>query len=104
MKKDLFTSIGTALLGAIIAYFVCNLFLGPIEDVSFQTIGSDVTVDIIEPSPEVFNYRALNPTVEVYVGDCQNFDEYGECIDEEAAQSLENTITDQDTNTNTENQ
>ena len=104
MQKDLATAIGTALIGAVIAYFVCNLFLSPIEDVTFKTIQSDVSIDIIEPSSEVFNYRALNPTVEVFVGDCTKYDERGECIDDETIQSLEEVITDQGSTTNPENQ
>ena len=35
-----------------------------------------------EANPELFNYKALNPTVEVYVGDCDEVNQYGECIDE----------------------
>ena len=104
MQKDLFTSIGTALLGAIIAFFVCNLFLSPIEEVKFKTVDADVSVDISEPNPEVFNYRALNPTVEVYVGDCTKYDNYGECIDEETIQSLEDVVTDQENTPTPENQ
>ena len=68
MKKDLVSSIGVAILGAVIAYFVCNLFIGPIEDVTLKTIDSSVNADLVDPDPEVFNYKALNPTVEVYVG------------------------------------
>lgn len=104
MQKDLVTSIGTALLGAIIAFVVCNLFLGPIEDVSFKTIDSNLSIEVIDPNPEVFNYRALNPTVEVYVGDCTEYDNYGECIDEETVQSLEEAIDNQPVNSGTENQ
>ncbi len=81
MKKDLATAIGTALIGAIAAFFICNLFLGPIEEVEFKTVDSSVSADLLTPSPEVFNYRSLNPTVEVYVGNCQDVNQYGECID-----------------------
>lgn len=88
MKTDLATSIGVAILGILISYFVCNLFIGPIEDVSFKTISSSVNVNLTEPDVEVFNYKALNPTVEVYVGDCTSYNEIGECTDvpEEAAE------------------
>ena len=83
MKTDLASSIGIAIVGVLIAYFVCNLFVGPIDDVSIKTVDSSFSTDIIEPNPEVFNYRAVNPTVEVYVGDdenCTEFDDNGECI------------------------
>ncbi|MBR2994659.1 hypothetical protein IKF32_01955 [Candidatus Saccharibacteria bacterium] len=96
MKKDLATAIGTALLGAIVAYFLSNLLLvpmvAPIEEQTIKKIDSNFSLDIATPSPEVFNYRSLNPTVEVYVGDCKELNEYGECIDEETLQSLENAV------------
>ncbi|MBQ3353399.1 hypothetical protein IJG89_03630 [Candidatus Saccharibacteria bacterium] len=82
MKTDLFSSIGIAIAGVLIAYFVCNLFVGEIEDFSFKTVKSTVSADVSTPNPEVFNYKALNPTVEVYVGDCTEFNSYGECIDD----------------------
>ena len=77
MKTDLATSI----IAAIAAYFVTNLFMGPIEDVSYKTIDSTVNTNLSDPDPEVFNYRALNPTVEVYVGECEEYNTYGECIE-----------------------
>ena len=82
MKKDLLSSIGIAIAGALIAFFVCNLFLGPIEDVTVKQISTSVDASLVDPNPEVFNYEALNPTVEVYVGDCTEFDSYGVCQDE----------------------
>ena len=88
MKTDLATSIGVAIAGILIAYFVCNLFVGPIDDVEIKTVDSSFSTDIVDPNPEVFNYRAINPTVEVYVGDsdnCTEFDDNGECLDSSAA-------------------
>lgn len=83
MKTDLASSIGVAILGLLIAYFVCNLFIGPIEDVSFKRIDdSSLDLTVAEPSNEVFNYKALNPTVEVYVGNCTDYDIHGECLEE----------------------
>ena len=84
MKTDLASSIGIAIAGVLISYFVCNLFIGPIDDVSVKTVDSSFTTDIAEPNPELFNYRAINPAVEVYVGDddnCIEYDDNGECID-----------------------
>lgn len=68
MKAELTTSIITAVVGALIAYFVCNIFVGAPGEVTFKTVES-VDISLEEPNPEVFNYKALNPTVEVYVGD-----------------------------------
>ena len=83
MKTDLATSIGVAIAGVLISYFICNIFVGPIEDVSIKTVDSSFSTEIEDPNPEVFNYRAIDPTVEVYVGgagDCAQFDDNGECI------------------------
>lgn len=80
MKTDLATSIGMALFGAILAFVICNLLFGEIEDVKFKTISGKVETSLSEPDENVFNYRALNPTVEVYVGDCDEFDIYGNCL------------------------
>ena len=80
LKTDLFTSIIAAIAGALIAFFVTNMFIGPIENVTYKKVDSSVSTDLPEPDPEVFNYRALNPTVEVYVGNCTEYDRFGECI------------------------
>ena len=82
MKTDLATAIGVAIAGTLIAFFVTNLFTGDIQDFSYKTVNGEVGSDLEDPSPEVFNFKALNPTVEVYVGDCTQFDSYGQCIDQ----------------------
>lgn len=82
MKTDLASSIGVAIVGVLLAYFICNLFVGPIDDVTVKTVDASLSTDIAEPNPEIFNYRAINPTVEVYVGnsdDCAALDENGNC-------------------------
>lgn len=81
MKTDLFSSIGIAIVGLLIAYFVCNLFVGPIEETQVKILKTSVDASVADPDPEVFNYKALNPTVEVYVGDCTEYDSYGECVE-----------------------
>ena len=80
MKTDLFTSILAAIIGVLISYFGVNLFIGEIEPYSFPFLSNTVSVDLADPDPEIFNYKALNPTVEVYVGDCDELDEFGQCI------------------------
>lgn len=84
MKSDLITSIGVAILGTVISYFVCNMFIGEIEPKSIKTIDGSVSASLATPDPEVFNYRALNPTVETYVGECTQVSENGECLDEDS--------------------
>ena len=86
MKTDLANSIGVAIVGAIIAFVVCNLFLADqIQPIDVKVVDTSVNTELAEPSPEVFNYKSINPTVEVYVGDCTEFDSYGECIDDISA-------------------
>ncbi len=118
VKTDLFTSIVAAIAGVLIAFFVTNMFIGPIEDVSYKKVGSSVNANITDPDPEVFNYKALNPTVEVYVGECIEYNQYGECVEvntdieevvEEVEEEIEEEIeennqTDQGTQSESENQ
>ncbi len=68
MKTELATAIGTAIMGILIAFFVTNIFMGDIESVDVKTVDSNVSTELSEPDAEVFNYKAINPTVEVYVG------------------------------------
>ena len=82
MKTDLATSIIAAIAGIIVAYFAVNILMPGLEDVSFKTISSSVSSSLTEPSAEIFNFRAVNPTVEVYVGSCTEYNENGECIDD----------------------
>ena len=85
MKTDLVTSIGAAILGSIIAFVAVNMLLPEIEPASFKRITSpNMSYELTEPDEEVFNVRALNPTVEVYVGDCTEYDIYGNCINRES--------------------
>lgn len=70
MKTDLATSIAAAIFGVIIAYFITNLFFSDTEDFTYKVVDTTVEANLAEPNPEVFNYRALNPTVEVCVGEC----------------------------------
>lgn len=105
MKNDLATAIVAAIAGVVISYFICNMFIGTSDSFSFNTVDSSVSSDLASPDPELFNYRALNPTVEVYVGNCTEVNMYGECVDESSEQIEEGIIenTDDTENTNTQN-
>lgn len=82
MKSDLLTAIIAAIAGTVISYFVCGLLIGPIDSVNVTTIETAVDANVDDPNPEVFNYRAINPTVEVYVGNCDGqYNDLGECIE-----------------------
>lgn len=80
MKFDLFTSAIVAIIGVAIAFVVTNIFLPEIEGVSFKILSATPSTSLTQPSDEVFNYRAINPTVEVYVGQCEEYNASGECI------------------------
>lgn len=82
MKADLATTIVAATVGILVSYFVADFLIGDIEGFPLKTVDSSISADITEPNIEIFNFKALNPTVEVYVGDCEQYDENGECIDD----------------------
>lgn len=70
-NTDIALVVMIALVSTVISYFLGNALLGdPNERVTtvdyMDVIGSNVD----EPDVETFNVDALNPTVEVYVGNC----------------------------------
>lgn len=80
MKKDFATAIITAIIGFIAAFLIMsNLILGDPKPISIKTLGSTSSATVDQPNIEIFNYRAVNPTVESYV-DCTNYDLSGNCI------------------------
>lgn len=83
MKADITTAVVSAIVGIIVAYLITNnLILGSsIKPISVKTLTTSVSTNLDEPNPEVFNYRALNPTVEVYIG-CQTYDASGSCAEQ----------------------
>ena len=88
MKLSLFTTIGVAVIGVILSFIITNAIVPQLADYQFQVIDkaqdSDNSYDYSSydaPDDEIFNYKALNPTVEVYVGDCQQIDADGNCVD-----------------------
>ena len=94
MKNDLVTAIAVAILGTVVAYFVANMLIGDIEQASVKSITGNFASDVSDPNPEVFNYKSINPTVEVYVGDssdgnCISYDSQGNCVSRTSGQ--ENT-------------
>ena len=98
MKTDLATSIIAAILGVVAAYFICNLLLPSINDVTFKVLNSNFSYTVSDPNPEIFNYRAIDPTVEVYVGQCKEYDQNGNCVDIiESLEELESEIPEEPT-------
>ena len=79
MKQSDFISVAmVAVIGVIAAFVVCNALLGDPDKfaVSFKAV-TPLDSQLTEPNPEVFNYVAINPTVEVYVGTCEDVDRDG---------------------------
>lgn len=83
-QSDIFTLILIAGIGTIAAFFVCQTIMGDPNKavVSFKTVKEVVSNGLVAPDPEVFNSTAINPTVEVYVGECEDRDKNG-ILDEE---------------------
>lgn len=67
MKTDLITSILAAVVGTVAAFFICNLIVPKIEDFTYKTLDSNLQYTLKDPNVEVFNYRAVNPTVEIVI-------------------------------------
>ena len=82
MKNDFLTTIVIAVVGVIGGFLITNMLVGEIKSATVKTLEEGVSADLAEPNPEIFNYRALNPTVEVYVGNCDKRNEFGECVEE----------------------
>lgn len=102
MKSDLFTSIAVFVVGTVVAFITCNMILPGIEDFEIKTIDIDSSTSLSDPNAEVFNYRAINPTVEVYVGEgCESYDENGNCIDNGILNTEENNSNQNNPNENT---
>ena len=74
-QSDIFSLILIASVGTLAAFFVCQSLMGDPDDASvkFKALVSALVV----PDPEVFNGAAINPTVEVYVGACEDVDQNG---------------------------
>lgn len=94
MKNDLATAIVAAITGVVLAYFISNMVISNFAKSSdkVKNVDSSVNAELSDPDPEVFNFEALNPTVEVYVGDCTETNMYGECTDEDSEQIEQNII------------
>ncbi len=77
-KSDLITIVIVSVIGVFVSSLVVNAVLGnPSEAyVSYKTI-EVADPGLSEPDPEVFNSDAINPTIEVYVGDCEDVDQDG---------------------------
>lgn len=78
-QSDVFSIIFVAGVGVFASFFLCQAIMGdPSEAViSFTALRSPISATLASPEPEVFNSTAINPTVEIYVGDCEDRDNNG---------------------------
>lgn len=78
-RSDIFTLVLIAGVGTLVAFLACNAIMGDPNkaSVSFTGLNRVIASDLAEPNPEMFNSYAINPTVEVYVGDCEDIDRNG---------------------------
>lgn len=78
-QSDIFSIIVVASVGTLAAFFICQALMGKPEEaiVHFTALEHVIAKDLKEPDPEVFNATAINPTIEVFVGDCEDLDKNG---------------------------
>lgn len=59
-----------ASVSMLIAYFVAKSIIGDVGNQSVKVKTAEkITTDVTEPDKAVFNSSAINPTVEVIIGD-----------------------------------
>ena len=94
-QSDIFTLILIAGIGTLSAFFMCQMLLGDPNEASvkFKTINRTISSALTAPDPEVFNAGAINPTVEVFVGGCEDINRNGllDDFELEACKTVENT-------------
>ena len=77
-QSDIFTIVIIALVGTLAAFFGVSSFLGDPDKASAEVkVVQPVSASLTEPDSELFNPDAINPTVEVYVGECEDIDHNG---------------------------
>lgn len=78
-QSDIFTLILVAGIGILASFFACNALLGDpdLATTQFTELKDVISNQLEMPNPEVFNSTAINPTIEVYVGDCEDIDQNG---------------------------
>lgn len=78
-QSDIFALILIAGIGTLAAFFACNAILGDPDEsiVEYKVVDSVIKSDLAVPNADVFNALAINPTIEVYVGNCEDIDQNG---------------------------
>lgn len=78
-QSDIFSIVVVASVGTLAAFFICQAIMGKPEEAVVRFTGLENVIEkgLKDPDPEVFNATAINPTVEVFVGDCEDLDKNG---------------------------
>lgn len=65
-----------ASISILLAYFVAKAIVGDVQNESVKVKTTEViSTEVVEPEKSVFNSDAINPTVEVIIGDDQSSSE-----------------------------
>lgn len=71
-KSDIAMIILIASISILVAYFVAKAIIGDVGSQSVKVKTADkITTEVSDPDPSVFNSNAINPTVEVIIGNNQ---------------------------------
>jgi len=69
-KSDIAMIILIASISVMVAYFVAKAVIGDTQNQSVTVKTADsISTDIAQPDSSVFNSNAINPTVQVIIGD-----------------------------------
>lgn len=72
-KSDIAMIILIASISVLVAYFVAKAVIGDTKNESIKVKTADpITTEITKPDTTVFNSNAVNPTVEVIIGEQSN--------------------------------
>lgn len=88
-KSDIAAVILIAAVCVLLSYFVAKMIFGdPQEESAIVKVADTITEEIAEPSEYIFNDEAINPTVEISIGegeatDSSEDDEEGEDEEED---------------------
>lgn len=78
-KSDIVTITFVAILCMVVSFFVVRAIVGDPDQktITFQDV-EVIKRDVADPSDDTFNSQALDPTVEVFVGDPSKNDQIKE--------------------------
>ena len=105
-NTDIAMIILVATISVVASYFLGNAILGdPNERVETVSYMNKIDNGIQEPDIETFNPYALNPTVEVYVGNCGPLEEWNEakhlCVPKDSLNTDDDADDDSDSDAST---